>query len=215
MSTSFASLLLLSAAWIAYFVLHSLLAARSVKAAVARVAPALHARYRLLYNALALAALAPPLALQWQFSAAPLFDWPAPLHWALDAVALSAALTFVWTLRWYDGRTFLGLRTPPRNRFALSPLHRHVRHPWYFLALLVIWTRPLDPAWLVTACLFTVYLIIGSRLEDAKLVDEFGAAYADYRARVPGLLPWPGRGLSAAQAGAIEAKINGLAPQAS
>ena len=37
-------------------------------------------------------------------------------------------------------------------------------------------------------------------LEERKLLVLHGEAYARYRARVPGLIPWPGRSLSADEA---------------
>jgi len=200
-----AALTLLALAWALYFIIHSLLAGNRIKRWLATAAPAISRNYRLLYNAVALVALIPPLALQWGLSGPPLLPVPEAVRYLLDAVALVAAATFVWTLRWYDTRAFIGLpaaqpEMPGRTTLALSPLHRHVRHPWYFLALIVIWTRPLDAAWLVACLAITVYLVIGSRLEDHKLIEEFGEPYRRYCDRVPGLLPLPGRRLDAEEA---------------
>lgn len=197
-----AGLTLLAIAWVLYFCLHSLLAATPVKAAVAARLPGLAPAYRLVYNGIALAALLPVLWLQRQLSGAPLFALPVPVRAACDIAALAAVATFVWTLRWYDMGAFSGLRPEAGGAasFTLSPLHRHVRHPWYFLALVVIWTRPMDAAWLVAAIAITLYLVVGSYLEDAKLVEAFGPAYRRYLERVPGLWPWPGRRLSADEA---------------
>ncbi len=198
-----AGLTLLAIAWALYFCLHSLLAATPVKAMVAARLPRLAPAYRLAYNGVALAALLPVLWLQWQLSGAPLFEIPMPARLACDVAAVAAVATFFWTLRWYDMGAFTGLRIESVDGsagFTLSPLHRHVRHPWYFLALVIIWTRPMDSAWLVTSIAITLYLVVGSHLEDAKLVGTFGEAYRRYRERVPGLWPWPGQSLSAAEA---------------
>lgn len=203
-SASPAGLTLLAIAWALYFCLHSLLAATPVKAAVAARLPRLAPAYRLVYNGVALAALLPVLWLQWQLSGAPLFEPSTAVRLACDVAAAAAVAAFFWTLRWYDMRAFTGLRAEAGDRatgFTLSPLHRHVRHPWYFLALVIVWTRPMDAAWLVTSIAITLYLVVGSHLEDAKLVDTFGEAYRRYRERVPGLWPWPGQSLSAAEAG--------------
>ena len=203
-SASPAGLALLAIAWALYFCLHSLLAATPVKAVVAARMPRLAPAYRLVYNGVALAALLPVLWLQWQLSGAPLFEYSMAVRLACDVAAVAAVAAFFWTLRWYDMRTFTGLRAEAGDReagFTLSPLHRHVRHPWYFLALVIVWTRPMDAAWLVTSIAITLYLVVGSHLEDAKLVDTFGEAYRRYRERVPGLWPWPGQSLSAAEAG--------------
>jgi len=189
-------LIMLAAGWAVYFVLHSLLASLRTKHWIERRWPALHRYYRLVYNVIALAALVPVLVLLARSSNGVLL-LPRPPSVAIlaNVLALAAVAGFVWTLRYYDGRAFLGLRSEGSGQFTLSPLHRHVRHPWYFLALIVIWTRPLDAAWLVSALAITGYLIIGSRLEDTKLLAEFGEPYRRYRQQVPGLMPWPGRTL--------------------
>lgn len=190
----------LALAWCAYFTVHSLLAGNATKAWLGARSPALARRYRLLYNAIALLTLLPLLTLQVSLASEPVLAVPPVLRIASDLLALAAALTFLWTLRYYDTRAFLGLPAAHPESFTLSPLHRHVRHPWYFLALIIVWTRPPDPAWLVAGAAITIYLVIGSRLEDRKLIEAFGEPYRRYRARVPGLWPIPGRSLSADEA---------------
>ena len=84
---------------------------------------------------------------------------------------------FYWTLRYYDSGEFIGLRQwreqvdPCRimRRFHLSPLHRFVRHPWYFLGLVLIWSRDMN-SFLLTAIVITLYFWLGSKLEEKKLL---------------------------------------------
>ena len=97
-------------------------------------------------------------------------------------------------------------------RLRLSPLHRYVRHPWYSAALVWVWTRDMDPARLLSALLISAYLVFGSRLEEAKLIIEFGEAYRRYRARVPGLVPLPWKTISAREAARIEAQARAAQP---
>ena len=66
----------------------------------------------------------------------------------------------------------------------------------------------MDPAWLVSCIAITLYFAIGSRLEERKLVAEFGESYRRYQRRVPGLVPLPGRRLSRADAAEIVAAVN-------
>lgn len=210
-------LALVALAWAAYGALHSLLASRRFKAAVAARWPDVMPAYRLTFNAVSTLLLAPPLALAASYAGPLVWDVPAWIGWPAAGIA---AAGFLWSLRWYDGAAFLGLtqwraRQGPddaREAFTLSPLHRHVRHPWYALGLLFLWTRDMNAAWLVTAVIVTVYLAVGSRLEEAKLIALHGEAYRRYRRRVPGLIPLPGRSLSAAEAAALERlarEING------
>jgi protein-S-isoprenylcysteine O-methyltransferase Ste14 len=201
-------LLQLSIAWLVYFALHSLLASLALKHWVARYRPRWLPAYRLCFNALALLLLLPPLALTLWFRGSLLWSWSG-VGWGLSLIITGLALVgFAWSLRHYDGREFIGLRqwreqerrVEDQERLRISPLHRFVRHPWYFLGLLLIWTRDMDPAFLTSAIAMTLYFIVGSRLEERKLLRYHGAAYAQYRTQVPGLIPLPWRYLSSAEA---------------
>jgi protein-S-isoprenylcysteine O-methyltransferase Ste14 len=41
--------------------------------------------------------------------------------------------------------------------------------------------------------LLTIYLVIGAKLEEKRLLEEFGDDYRAYQAQVPMLLPFPRR----------------------
>ena len=201
------ALVWLGLCWLGYGLLHSGLAATSVRSALGRRWPALGARYRLAFNSIAVITLAPALWLlrgrEWTL----LWAEPAWLRGLLNGLAILALLGLMRSARHCDMAGFLGLsRRSTVGGLRISPWHRHVRHPCYALALVLLWTRPPDTANLLTAALLSLYLIIGSRLEEHKLLAEFGEAYARYRAAVPGLLPWPGRCLHVEQAAQLEAQ---------
>lgn len=200
---------LIAFAWIAYGALHSAAASLRVKNWIAARWPGAMPGYRLGFNLSATLLLVPVLWLTHRHAGEALWVVPGWIAW--PAVALSVA-GFAWSMKWYDGATFLGLRQlrdhvgpdDEREAFRLSPLHRHVRHPWYALGLLLLWTRDLNAAWLVAAIVITAYLLIGSRLEENKLIALYGEAYRRYLQRVPGLIPLPGRSLSADESRALE-----------
>ncbi|MEW8507402.1 MAG: hypothetical protein AB2598_11900 [Candidatus Thiodiazotropha sp.] len=204
-------LILLGSAWILYFLLHSLLASLRAKRFFTRYLPRLMPWYRLLFNLIALILLIPPLILVWLYRADPLWQWQGGMAWLAYALMLASLLGFVWSMRYYDSREFLGLRqlqTGQRHgddmdRLCISPLHRFVRHPWYSLGLVLIWTQDMDPARLLSALIVTAYLVLGSRLEETKLLHRHGDAYAYYRERVPGLIPRPWRYLNRSDVGRI------------
>ncbi len=172
--------------------------------------------YRAGYNLAALIFLIPPLWMTASFSGPWLWRWQGSWFWISNILALLAIIGFLWSLRHYDGQEFLGLRqwrlkqesVLDQERFQISPLHRFVRHPWYFLGLIILWTRDMNAAWLVTISFVTLYFVLGSRLEEDKLLRYHGNTYRKYRERVPGLLPLPWRFLSKKAALEIQAKSN-------
>lgn len=199
---------LLVIAWLIYFGLHSLFASLWLKRRVARAHPRWMSGYRLFFNLCATALLLPPLALTYWEQGPWLWEWTGPGRWVANGLAAAALLGFLWSLRWYDGLEFLGLRqwrgsrlsAEDQGSFHLSPLHRFVRHPWYSLGLVLVWTRDMDPAVLTTAVMMTLYFVLGSRLEERKLLVYHGEVYRRYRRLVPGLLPSPWRYLTCDQA---------------
>lgn len=201
-------LALLALAWGAYFALHSVLASLWLKRLVAARHPGWMPGYRLAYNALAGLLLIPLLVWLWLGRGPWLWAWSGMAGWVADGLALAAVAGLMWTLRWYDGGAFLGLRqwrgrvqaVEDQERFHLSPLHRYVRHPWYSLGLVMLWTRDMDALMLTSAVMATLYLVVGSRLEERKLIAYHGERYLRYRERVPALIPWPGRFLGAEEA---------------
>lgn len=212
MSNNLANILNLLLAWLLYFAVHSALASLSAKNWVAAHLPRIAPYYRLAYNLLATLLLILPLWLMHNVRAAPLWTWHGVWGWIMNGLALGAVTGFWWSLRYYDMAEFLGIsqtRNPDHGRrFSLSPFHRFVRHPWYCFGLVIIWTRDMDAAWLVSCVLITLYFAVGSRLEERKLVAEFGEPYRRYRRRVPALLPLPGRHLSRAEAEEIITAAN-------
>jgi protein-S-isoprenylcysteine O-methyltransferase Ste14 len=193
----------LAVGWIAYFALHSLLASLWLKRVVAARRPQWLPAYRLAFNALAVALILPLLILTFGQEGPLLWQWRGAWGWLGNGLAALAVLGFVWSLRAYDSGEFLGLRqwrarerrVEDQERFHISPLHRFVRHPWYSLGLVILWTRDMDAARLLAATLATAYILIGMRLEERKLIAYHGERYRAYRTRVPALVPLPWRWL--------------------
>ena len=205
--------LALVTAWSAYAALHSLLASLTCKRWAAQRWPALLPPYRLVFNLLAVILLVPPLWLTLAWSGPLLWAWSGPWAWLANGLGLAALAGFALSSRHYDMQSFSGLaqwrdrerRVEDLGGFRLSPLHRYVRHPWYALGLVILWTRDMDQARLISTLCITLYLWLGSLLEERKLRVFHGEAYARYQRRVNGLLPLPGKVLSVAEARELEA----------
>ncbi|NOQ78438.1 MAG: hypothetical protein GQ546_03450, partial [Gammaproteobacteria bacterium] len=73
-------------------------------------------------------------------------------------------------------------------------------HPWYFFALVLIWTRDVSSVQLLVYSLVTAYFVIGSKIEEQKLIAYHGEVYKKYQQKVAGVIPLPWKILSAEQA---------------
>jgi protein-S-isoprenylcysteine O-methyltransferase Ste14 len=208
------SLLVLSAAWLGYGLLHSLLASLAVKRWIAAHWPGLMPAYRLIYNLVALLLLMPFAGWLLVDPGPSLWRWTGPWRWLGDGLALGALAALLLPGGSYDTGAFLGWRPWREGRrdggdgepFRIGFLHRFVRHPWYALSLVLLWTRDMTALRLVSALWITAYFIVGSRLEERKLIAAHGDRYRRYRARVAGLLPLPWKTLSRSEARELEAR---------
>ena len=209
--SAWCDLVLLSVCWIAYFVLHSVLASLLVKRRVAADRPNLMPYYRLLFNILASLLLLPILWFTYRDQGPMLWRWQGVAAWLANGLALAAIFGFWLSLKSYDMQEFLGLRqlqfhvrkVEDQEHFHLSPFHRFVRHPWYFFGLVLIWTRDMSVTTLLSSVMITLYFIVGSWLEEKKLLVYHGDTYRRYMARVPGLIPLPWKFLSVEEAAVL------------
>lgn len=204
--------LTLLAAWLLYFVVHSLLASLKVKQWVAAHWPGFMPAYRLVFNALAIFLLLPIVWIMAAHVWPVVWQWQGAMRVVSTTLTILAALGFVWSLQYYDMQEFLGIRqwrgqvttVEEQEHLKISPLHRFVRHPWYFFAMVLLWSRDMNLAQFITSVAVSIYFTIGSRMEEKKLLVYYGERYRRYMQRVPGLFPLPGRVLSVTEAAALE-----------
>jgi protein-S-isoprenylcysteine O-methyltransferase Ste14 len=95
-------------------------------------------------------------------------------------------------------------------RFKVPGTYKLVRHPLYVGWLMTFWATPtMTAAHLVFAVLTTAYILIAIQFEERDLVTIHGRDYADYRKRVPMLIPRfgnraePSRGTTSVQTEAV------------
>jgi protein-S-isoprenylcysteine O-methyltransferase Ste14 len=154
--------------------------------------------YRLFFNAVAVVTLIPLLLYSASVAGKPLFRWEGPLLAARYVLIACGVLLFIAGARHYRLGQFIGtsqLRGISPAGLAAgggidsSGILGLIRHPWYTAVVLLIWARDLDTARLVENAVLTVYVLVGTLLEERKLVREFGGAYTSYRERVSMFVP--------------------------
>ena len=196
---TFEAYFLLALGWIAFVTIHSLLISVTVTDFAQRKLGRHYRFYRLFYNAAALITIAPLLVHTSRMAGPAFFTWNGPLlglKWILN---LAGVLLFAAALRHYSFLHLLGAgQILEGNRpTAAAPggivstgVMGLIRHPFYTGALLIFWAQNLDGIRLMVNIILTVYMVIGTFLEERKLVREFGAEYVTYQQRVSMFFPW-------------------------
>ncbi len=79
-------------------------------------------------------------------------------------------------------------------KLVTTGLYRWVRHPLYTAGLMIIWFTPvMTENHLAFAVSLTIYIIVGARHEEQRLLADHGQVYTQYRKQVPMLIPQPWR----------------------
>lgn len=163
--------------------------------------------YRLFFNLVALITFFLLAGYSKQLDSPLAFHWDGYLSLFRWCVLFAAMALFVLGSKKYDLAQVIGIRQIKSNashtaltangRFAASGIHTVTRHPWYLGALMVIWVYEprLHVTDVVVNTILALYLIIGSVLEEKKLVAEFGDSYRRYQQDVSMLFPfkWLGK----------------------
>lgn len=192
-----------------FFLQHSVMVRRSVRARLAAVVPE---RYDgALYSITSGIALAAAVLL-FQPLGEPLFVLHGIARLAVTALALLALTALAWGALALGGFDPLGLR-PIRNHlrgprpgqpllraktFVVRGPYRWVRHPLYSSIAVLLWADPdVTVGRLAIAAAWTAWMIVGAVLEERDLVADFDGAYRRYQRQVPMLIPWRGRACAA------------------
>lgn len=184
-----ANALLIFSALALWSAVHSFLASRLAKDlfGMARF-------YRLAFNGFAVLSFAPILYLLITLDDSILYRAIAPWSYLLrggqGAAAFLAILAFLQT----NPLDFIGLSqlfdANAAPRLTTRGLYRLVRHPLYLFSILILWLTPTMSAnGLALNIGATLYFIFGAKLEEKKLLQEFGEEYAAYQRRAPFLFP--------------------------
>ena len=185
---------------LAYFALHSLLAADKVKNWFAARLGSRFRFYRLMYNALATVLLV--VLLRWMSGdeAVYLFEKNTWSNVSALLLMIAGGGIAIASLRHYDLGEFTGFQqlqqnnpAPSHSQLNTSGLNAVVRHPLYLgtlLLLLGLFLLYPKMSSLIFLASVVVYLPFGIYFEEKKLRRQFGQAYAAYQKRVQCLIPF-------------------------
>jgi protein-S-isoprenylcysteine O-methyltransferase Ste14 len=130
---------------------------------------------------------------------ATLFTWTGGWAWIRLLGLAEAGFLFWLGIRSYDNRSFLGLTqavnylkgvSASEPAFRTGGILAVIRHPWYTGTLiLLVFCLPYTDVNLVWRLVFLAYTLIGTQLEERKMLRDLGETYAAYRREVPRFFP--------------------------
>jgi protein-S-isoprenylcysteine O-methyltransferase Ste14 len=152
--------------------------------------------YRLLYNIVALVLLILIGRLYVRIEHSILFSFAGDHLIGLILVFIGTVFGLI-SFRSYSTMEFLGLvKEKEHQHLSIGGMNRYVRHPLYLATLIVmlgfLFIEPTE-AYLGLATIFTIYLFVGIRLEENKLIELFGEEYRNYQMNVPMFFPFIGK----------------------
>lgn len=187
--------IILAILWLLYCILHSVLASLYVKQMVKKYTGRHYRYYRLFYTVFAAVSLLAIVYYQ-LFSYSPwLFDpWLFPGLAGL-LIAIAGLVIMGICIKKYF-LSLSGLKSlfqeSPAAELMIAGIHRYMRHPLYLGTFMAIWGGWIlfpSLSLLITNVVITGYTLFAIKLEEAKLVAEFGEQYRQYQKSVPKIFP--------------------------
>lgn len=194
--------ILLAVFWIIWCAVHSGMISATATSFLKRRLGAYYRLYRLFFNIVAVATIVPVILYARSIESRVLFRWEGFLVVIPAFLLTLAGLLFIAGARHYDMLQFLGLRQlltgashavlTDSGQLSTCGILGVTRHPWYLATVMLIWAnlRPFTTATLVTNLVLTAYLVVGTILEERKLIVEIGDGYREYQKKVSMLFPF-------------------------
>ncbi|MBW2483529.1 MAG: isoprenylcysteine carboxylmethyltransferase family protein [Deltaproteobacteria bacterium] len=192
--------LILSILLILWCVLHSAMISISVTEYFKKLLGSDYRFYRVFFNLIAILTLLPVAIFAYSVQTQAIFEWNGYKRIGQVLILGLAVWFFLRGGRHYDIRQVIGIKQIKEGSADIaitaagdldtSGVLEMIRHPWYLATMLLIWGRQMDVAAMIVNVILTAYLIVGTYLEEKKLVREFGEKYRNYQKKVSMLLPY-------------------------
>ena len=196
--------IILSLVWAGYCALHSFLISIRFTNVLTRLLKNYYAFYRLFYVLFSFVLLVLVINYTSKVDNEIIITYAPP--WSIIRYALmwGALLMFFWAFFFnYDSLSFFGIRQilhlgkvkniNPSEGLKKNGLLGITRHPMYLALIIYLLCQNFRMADIVVNIVLIIYVIIGTKLEEKKLVLEFGDTYIKYQQEVPMLIPFTKR----------------------
>ncbi|MCX6149695.1 MAG: NnrU family protein [Ignavibacteriales bacterium] len=193
--------LILSLMWIGYCALHSFLISIKFTNIITRLLKNFYAFYRLFYVLISLVLLVLLINYTSKYDNEIIISYSSPWSIIRYILMYGSLLIFFWAFFFnYDSLSFFGIRqilnigklkkANPSEEIKKNGLLGVIRHPMYLCLIIYLWSQTFKKIDIIVNAILTIYVIIGTLLEENKLVLEFGDAYLKYQKEVPMLIPF-------------------------
>lgn len=195
--------ILLAIFWISYFALHSFLATNFVKEWAKNINSSLFRYYRIFFNILSASLLVFILNYQFNIKENGLFNFGTFQIILALLFLIAGAYVLLIAFKSFNKNEFFGVEqlyeknivnnSQIKPKLITSGWYAFVRHPLYFgVILLMIGFVFFLANWstIIMTLITFIYLIIGTKLEENKLIETFGDEYKEYQKKVKMLIPF-------------------------
>ena len=193
--------LLIALMWTGYCLLHSFLISIRFTDLVTRLLKDYYAFYRIFYVFISLVLLIPLINYTAQLDNNVIIIYDPPLNIVRYVLISGSLLMFFWAFFFnYDSLSFFGIRQAlnfgkirkinPSEEVKRDGLLGIIRHPMYLSLIIYLWCQTFRMSDIVVNIVLTIYIVIATRLEEKKLVLEFGDTYVKYQQEVPMFIPF-------------------------
>jgi protein-S-isoprenylcysteine O-methyltransferase Ste14 len=199
-SIEYSKYLILALLLILWCVLHSAMISIAVTEYLKKLLGSQYRFYRVFFNFISILTLIPVALFAHSAQTPVIFDWSGYMRIGQVLILGLAVWFFFLGGRHYDIRQFLGIKQiregttdtaiTDTGELETSGVLGITRHPWYLATMLLLWARQMDVSAIIVNVILTAYLIVGTYLEEKKLVREFGEKYRNYQKKVSMLLPY-------------------------